>query len=91
MAELWFYADPHFGHDNIRRFCNRPWATIAEHDAALITRYRELVAPGDTVIMLGDFAFRDHNRYLAQLPGDKTFVFGNHDKIRWMSFVTSLR
>lgn len=81
MAELWFYADPHFGHDNIRRFCNRPWATIAEHDAALITRYRELVAPGDTVIMLGDFAFRDHNRYLAQLPGDKTFVFGNHDKM----------
>lgn len=81
MAEFWFYSDPHFGHDNIRRFCNRPWDTIKDHDIALITRYRELVAPGDTVIVLGDFAFRDHNRYLAQLPGNKTFIFGNHDRI----------
>lgn len=81
MADLWFYADPHFGHDAIRTYCERPFKSTKEMDEELLYRYNAMVKQGDDVIFLGDFAFRNHNKYLAQLPGNKTFVFGNHDKM----------
>lgn len=81
MSELWFFADPHFGHEAIRCYCHRPWSTIKDHDDAILQRYNELVSPRDDVIFLGDFAFRNHEKYIAKLPGKKTFVFGNHDRM----------
>ena len=35
-SKVFFTSDHHFGHENIIRFCNRPWATISEHNRALI-------------------------------------------------------
>lgn len=31
---VWFTADTHFGHDKIRVYCKRPFASIEEHDEA---------------------------------------------------------
>lgn len=81
MAELWLYADPHYGHDAIRRHCYRPFASLKDMDEALLSRYNDMVKPRDKVIFLGDFAFKDHAKYLAKLPGHKVFVFGNHDRM----------
>ena len=32
----WYTADLHLGHEGILRFCNRPFASVGEMDAALI-------------------------------------------------------
>jgi calcineurin-like phosphoesterase family protein len=34
---------------------------------------------GDTVYVLGDFAFQDHNHYLMALNSRKVLIKGNHD------------
>ena len=46
---------------------------------ALIKNYQEVVQPGDTVYIIGDFAFRDHAKILRRLPGQKHLIIGNHD------------
>ena len=79
MAELWFTADTHYGHTSVIRFCNRPWANIHEHDEALIQRHNALVKPEDTVIIVGDFAWENHARYIMKLNGKKTLIIGSHD------------
>lgn len=78
---LWFWADPHLGHGSINLHCGRPWATVEEADEALIANYRSCVSNRDEVIIAGDLAWKDHTKYIARLPGKKTFVFGNHDKM----------
>ena len=79
MAELWFTADTHYQHENVLRHDNRPFATIRDHDDGLIARYCECVKPNDTCIIVGDFAWRDHQKYLARLPGKKILIIGTHD------------
>jgi len=79
--ELYIWGDPHLNHDNIRRFCGRPFPTVKEMNEALISNYNEVVNPKDDVIIVGDFAWSDHNHFLAQLHGRKTLIIGNHDKM----------
>ena len=82
MSRIWITADHHFGHANIIRFCDRPFADAAEMDAALIARWNEMVAPEDTVYHLGDFVYRsgrDAGAYLERLNGKVILVAGNHD------------
>lgn len=79
-GEVWFTGDTHFGHANIIRFCDRPFATKEEMDEALIANYNECVKPGDTVYHLGDFSFaRDPGRVFRRLNGNKHLILGNHD------------
>ena len=81
MAELWVWADPHLDHPAILHFCGRPFPNLMEMNAALIDNYNADVGPKDDVLFLGDYAFRNHARHLARLRGNKTFVFGNHDRM----------
>lgn len=81
MAELWFWMDPHLGHDNIRRHCNRPFQTCEEMNQVLITNYCKYVCNDDTIIIGGDYAWHSHERFFAQLPGKKILVWGNHDNM----------
>jgi len=79
----WFTADTHFGHANIIRYCNRPYASVAEMDDDLVRRWNERVGDGDTVWVLGDFALGKLDRSLAiagRLRGAKRLVVGNHDR-----------
>ena len=59
----------------------------------IITRYREVVKPGDTVYFLGDLTIRGP-QYKAnleytveQLPGRKILILGNHDKHNPFTYV----
>lgn len=54
--EVWFTSDTHFGHENIIRFCNRPFRNAEEMNAELIRRWRETVPKDGIVFHLGDFA-----------------------------------
>ena len=77
---IWFIADPHFGHANIIRYCHRPYSSVEEMNAALISNWNALVKPTDTVYVVGDVAMGDAQAYLAKLNGRKILIFGHHDR-----------
>lgn len=82
--KTWFTADTHLGHTNIIRYCNRPFASVAEMDAAIIERWNARVAPDDQVYHLGDFALARGTMigsYRKKLHGKITLIRGNHDKL----------
>ena len=81
----WFTSDPHFGHKNIIRLTERPFAQtdVATMDEAMIERWNATVTPTDTVWLLGDFSFAKPGATEAifhRLNGHKHLIIGNHDE-----------
>ena len=80
---IYYTSDLHFGHENIIRMCNRPFADIDEMDEALIENWNATVHNNDTVYIMGDLIFkasRSPVEYLSRLKGKKHLILGNHDK-----------
>jgi calcineurin-like phosphoesterase family protein len=78
---IWFTSDTHFGHENILKYCNRPYKTIEEMNEGLISNWNEVVKKDDTIYHLGDFAMmRNPDLILRRLNGFKHLILGNHDK-----------
>jgi calcineurin-like phosphoesterase family protein len=84
--KLWFVSDPHFCHDREFLYSKRGFKNIEEHDATLIERWNNKVAPNDQIVMLGDFilgAGRDSTvaceSLLKTLNGNKLIIWGNHN------------
>lgn len=79
----YFIADTHFKHQNILKLSNRPFATIEEHDEALIKNWNDTVKPDDEIYILGDFTMsrkgKDANALLSRLNGKKYLIKGNHE------------
>lgn len=81
-GKTWFTSDTHFGHANIIGYCNRPFRSVGEMDAALAANWNAVVMPEDQVWHLGDFCYRgakSPSSYLARLNGRKHLIWGNHD------------
>lgn len=82
MAD-YFTADTHFGHANIIKYCNRPFANTNEMDATLIDNINKVVQQNDRLFHLGDVAIRKANlaAYKARIVCKNIFVVpGNHDR-----------
>jgi calcineurin-like phosphoesterase family protein len=78
-------SDQHFGHNNVIKYCNRPFYGVEHMEDMMIERWNEVVTWSDTVYILGDFAFCSASRaqeILSRLTGSKVFVWGNHDRGR---------
>jgi calcineurin-like phosphoesterase family protein len=80
---LLFTADHHFGHGGARGLFRRPFASVAEMDAAMVARWNAVVAADDQVWHLGDFAVRQPAARMAELlealAGRKHLIVGNND------------
>ncbi len=74
-------ADLHLGHERILELSNRPFATVEEMNDTLIANYNARVNRGDLVFIVGDFAWRDHAKYLSALKGRKILIVGDHDRM----------
>lgn len=75
-----FISDTHFGHANIIKYCSRPFASVEEMDAAMITPILEADATGKHIIHLGDVAFSKMSTLPPlQHPENHLMIFGNHD------------
>ena len=80
LGDIWITSDTHYGHANIIRFCERPFADVQQMDEALIANYNAVVKPEDTVYHLGDFSFsREPERVFRRLNGKIHLILGNHD------------
>ena len=80
-----FTSDTHFGHNNIIRFCNRPFKTTEEMDEFIINNWNSIVKDDDIVFHLGDFAFAPDRRWrelISKLNGKIYLILGNHDVSR---------
>lgn len=82
MKKIFFIADPHFGHQNIITYENRPYDSVEAMDHDLIKRWNQVVKAQDEVFVLGDFSFYGKEKtaeIVEQLNGKKTLIMGNHD------------
>jgi calcineurin-like phosphoesterase family protein len=50
-----FSSDPHFWHNNVIKYCMRPYTTVEEMNEDMVNKWNEVVAPEDEVYNLGDF------------------------------------
>jgi len=90
---VFFTSDPHFGHANIIKYCNRPFASVEEMDGVIIERWNASVAAGDTLYCLGDWCMWRGSRSIGEVAAGYRerincrtihFIWGNHDKHgRW--------
>lgn len=79
---IFFTGDTHFGDPRVLRLDKRPFASMEEHDAALIALWNDTVTAEDEVWHLGDvMAARggSPDRLLARLNGRKHLIIGNND------------
>lgn len=80
---IFFTADTHFNHAGALALYRRPFASVAEMNAAMIARWNGTVGPDDEVWHLGDFALKttaaDAAALLRGLNGRKHLLRGNND------------
>jgi len=87
-SKIFFTADQHYGHARIIDYCNRPFGSVEEMDAALIKRHNSVVNKSDLVVHIGDFSLLPSRktvteRYVRKLKGKHIFLIGDHDK--WLN------
>jgi len=78
--DTWIISDTHFYHENIGRYGSRPenWQDL------IIKNWNDRVAPGDTVLHLGDFALGKKSNFellTGILNGRLFLIQGNHDRL----------
>lgn len=79
----YFTSDTHYGHQNIIRFCDRPYVDVHHMNVDLVNRAATMVEAGDELWHLGDVAlgYLDSSlTNLARIAVDVTLVAGNHDR-----------
>jgi calcineurin-like phosphoesterase family protein len=82
QMRTWFTSDHHYGHANIIKYCDRPFADVHEMNFGMTQAWNRVVAPDDLVYYLGDLAMNAQlvPSLLEQLNGNKILIPGNHDK-----------
>lgn len=85
--ERYFISDHHFYHENIIRFCKRPFKDIWEMEEKLVSLHNGVVKSVDHVSFLGDVTIRRGGRLereafcklIRSMNGHKRLFLGNHD------------
>ncbi len=74
---VYVIPDTHLGHENIKKYCNRP----DKFENLIEKNWQAAVAENDTVIHLGDISFDEKwIERLGSWNGRKILVRGNHDR-----------
>lgn len=81
QGNLFLTSDLHLDHEGIRIHCERPFSTNEEMNDAIVRGWNALVKARDTVVILGDLAWKNHAHWIHALNGHKIMVFGNHDRM----------
>ena len=83
MAEF-LWSDLHLFHDNILKYCDRPFENVEEMNKTILKNWKEIITKYDKLFCLGDFSFNRNTEQLQKLiqnlPGYKILIMGNHDR-----------
>ncbi len=81
---IYLISDTHFGHENIIKYCNRPFKDAEEMNEVVINNINRLVNQQDDLYILGDFALvKDIEKLtslIKRINGKLHFIRGNHDR-----------
>lgn len=83
-----YWSDMHFGHETTVK--DRGFASVAEHDASIITAWTETVKPQDTIYVMGDISSGNEKAtsraltIIGKMPGRKILLPGNRDIVHPM-------
>src|SRR4051812_47384059 len=84
-GRVYYWGDPHLGHDRIRELCGRPYASVTEMNQALLDGVNSRVTGRDTLVVVGDALlgrFDESVRLLRKIRAKRIWMLpGNHD--RW--------
>ena len=83
MRKIYVISDTHFNHNNIIKYCNRPFKDVQEMNETLISNWNNTVDNTDIVYMLGDFCLGPADciaPLVQRLNGHKILITGNHDR-----------
>lgn len=78
----YFIADTHFNHENIIKYCNRPFKDSKEMNEYIVNKWNSIVRKDDIVYHLGDVGFGSTDELkelVGRLNGTKILIRGNHD------------
>ena len=82
----YFTSDEHYNHQNIIKFCKRPFSCTEEMTEMLIQNHNQIVKPTDETYHLGDIFWKhtpvwQANSILDRLNGKHYLIWGNHDEV----------
>lgn len=81
--KLFFTSDTHFYHENIIKYCDRPFENVWEMNKVLVENWNNKVPKDGIVFHLGDVSLRGTNKLsdlLYSLNGEIHLIKGNHEK-----------
>jgi len=80
---LWFTSDLHLMHENIIKYCNRPFCDRKEMDTTLVENWNSVISEKDVVFVTGDLIMdrstKSWNYFIHKLNGFIWLIKGNHD------------
>jgi len=83
---IYYISDTHFYHDNIRKYCQRPFDNTHHMNATMARNIRSVDTAQNRLIHCGDFTFRPkalHETFGELMyPEHNTLILGNHDRLR---------
>jgi calcineurin-like phosphoesterase family protein len=82
--DVYFTSDTHFFHENIIKYCDRPFESMEEMNDTIKKRWNNQVDRHDTVWHLGDVSVpwkaKNYLEIVEELNGSIRLVKGNHDQ-----------
>ena len=69
---IYYTADLHLGHENVIRYCDRPFSNAEEMGEAIVSNWNSVVREEDEVYIIGDVLFKlknDSPLYLDRMNG----------------------
>ena len=87
--KTYIISDTHFNHNNIIKYCNRPFKDINEMNKVIINNWNTVVDKNDIVYHLGDFFLGskfDLKDIVSKLNGNIYLIRGNHDRLTVKSY-----
>ena len=83
--KIFFTSDNHYFHENIIKYCSRPFSDSCDMNVEMMSRWNSVVGPDDIGIFVGDISAGLKGRteelrmIIQKLNGKKILIRGNHD------------
>ena len=92
---VWFTSDEHHGHENIIKYCGRPFKNAEHMMNTIIENHNRVVQPTDIVFHLGDLSMRGsdsvpfYRKFMKRyaVAKERHLILGNHDSLSPWTYI----